>query len=209
MRQFCRFYYCWAWFDTVEFNRLSCSNEEMYDDVVFADRFRYPEAVFNSTVLMGLSRLLHSHNAYEIDAANIIAALCGISYCLSDLIRMDSFACHVQTTRYTMMKFSPIDSFIHWLWLGFAYWWVISTLSCSYCIWDRYCQNHRRILPSFLLFVWFHTVEFNRLLCPNDKMHDNTVFADRFPYDVAILELCILLGLSRLFDIHIAYEIDI
>ena len=30
---------------------------------------------------------------------------------------------------------------------------VISTPSCSYCIWNRYCQNHRRILPNFLFFI--------------------------------------------------------
>ena len=39
----------------------------------------------------------------------------------------------------------------------------ISTPSCSYCIWNRYSQSHRSILPNFLLFVWFDTVEFNRL----------------------------------------------
>ena len=40
---------------------------------------------------------------------------------------------------------------------------VFSTPSCSYCMRNRYCQNHRRILPNFLLFVWCDTVEFNRL----------------------------------------------
>ena len=38
---------------------------------------------------------------------------------------------------------------------------VISTPICSYCIQSRYCQNHRRILPNFLLFVWFDTVKCN------------------------------------------------
>ena len=30
-----------AWFDTLEFNRLPCSNNKMYDVAVFNDRFRY------------------------------------------------------------------------------------------------------------------------------------------------------------------------
>ena len=90
----------------------------MYDGVVFADRFRYQFAMFNNTILIGLSLLLHAHNAYEIDAAKIVVALCRISCCLYDLIRLVSIACRVQTTKYTMMQYSLIDSAIHWLWLG-------------------------------------------------------------------------------------------
>ena len=75
----------------------------MYDGVAFADRFRYQFAMFNKTVLIGLSLLLHAHNAHEIDAAKIDVALCRISYCLYDLIRLDSIACRVQTTKYAMM----------------------------------------------------------------------------------------------------------
>ena len=60
----------------VEFNRLPCQNDKMYDDVVSADRFRYPLAIilFGNRVLIGLSRLLHPHIAYETDTAIIIAA---------------------------------------------------------------------------------------------------------------------------------------
>ena len=86
---------------------------------------------------------------------------------------------------------------------------AISTPSCSYCIWNRYFQNHRSILPNFLLFAWFHTVEFNRLPCLNNKMYDDAVFADRFRYRFNIFRLGILVGLSRLLDTHIAYEIAI
>ena len=46
MRQFCRFLYCLAWFDTVEWNRLPCPNNEMYDDAVFANRFHYQLTMF-------------------------------------------------------------------------------------------------------------------------------------------------------------------
>ena len=94
MRKFCRFFYCLAWSETVEFNRLPCPNYEMYGDAVFAIRFRYQLAIFGMRVLIWLSRLLHVHIAYEINTDKIIAAFFWISYCLLDLI---------QTTRYTMM----------------------------------------------------------------------------------------------------------
>ena len=38
-------------------------------------------------------------------------------------------------------------------------------------------------------------------------MYDDAVFADRFRYQWAMFEECILIGLSRLFDTHVAYEI--
>ena len=38
----------------------------MYDDVVFADRFRYQFALFEVGTLTELSRLLDTHIAYEI-----------------------------------------------------------------------------------------------------------------------------------------------
>ena len=107
------FFYSLACFDTVEFNRLPCSNNEMYDDAVFADRFRYQLTMFEILVLIGLSRLLHAHIAYETDTGKIIAAFCRISYCLHDFIRLNPIVCHVQTTRCTMMWFSMIDSDIN------------------------------------------------------------------------------------------------
>ena len=85
---------------------------------------------------------------------------------------------------------------------------VISTPSCSYCIWNRNFQNHHRILPNFLLFVWFDTVEFNRRPCPNDKMNDDVVIAVRFRYQSAMCDIRVLIGLYRLVHAHIAYEID-
>ena len=86
---------------------------------------------------------------------------------------------------------------------------AISTPSCSYCIWNRYWQNHRIILPNFLLFAWFDTLEFNRRLCSNNKMYDDMVFNNRFWYQLTMFEVCIFTGLSRLLDTHIAYEIAI
>ena len=122
MRQFCRFLYCLAWFDTVEFNCLPCPKNEMYDDAVFAIRFRYQLAIFRMRVLIWLSRLLHAHIAYEIDTDKIIAAFFRISYRLLDLIRLNSIVCQDQTTRYTMMQFSLIDSAIIWLCFECVYW---------------------------------------------------------------------------------------
>ena len=47
----------------------------MYDDAVFADRFRYQLTMFGIAVLIELSRFLRAHIAYEIDTAKIAAAL--------------------------------------------------------------------------------------------------------------------------------------
>ena len=111
-----------AWFDTLEFNRLPCSNNKIYDDADFADRFRYQLAMFGIGVLIWLSWLRHAHIAYITDGAKIIAAFFRISDCLLDLIRKNSIFCHIQTTRCTMMQISLIDSAIKWLGLEFEYW---------------------------------------------------------------------------------------
>ena len=66
----------------------------MYDDVLFADRFRYPMTMFGNRVLIGLSLLLPAHISYETDTAKIIAAIRRISYCLRDLIRLNLFVRH-------------------------------------------------------------------------------------------------------------------
>ena len=87
--------------------------------------------------------------------------------------------------------------------------WYVMTSSWPCCIWNRYCQNHRSILPNLLLFAWLDTVEFNRLPCSNNKMYDDVVFDDRFRNQLAMFEVCILIWLYRLLDTHIAYEIAI
>ena len=86
---------------------------QTYDDTVFADRFRYQLTVFGNRLLIGLSRILHAHIAYEIDTAKIIDAFFRISNCLYDLIRLNSIACRIQTTRCTIMQFSLISFVIH------------------------------------------------------------------------------------------------
>ena len=85
----------------------------------------------------------------------------------------------------------------------------ISTPSCSYCIWNIYGQNRRSFLLNVLLFAWFDTVEFNRLPFSNNKKYNDVVFGDRFIYQLTMFKLCILIGLSRLVDTHIAYKIAI
>ena len=121
MRQICRFFYCLAWFDTVEFNWMPYPNTKMYDNTVFADRFHCQLNMFGIGVLIGLSRLLLAHIAYEIDTAKIIAAFCRIAHCLHDLIRLNSIVCHVQTTTCTMMRLWMIDFDIIWLCLKCLY----------------------------------------------------------------------------------------
>ena len=59
------------------------------------------------------------------------------------------------------------------------------------------------------MFARFDTVEFNCLPCSNDKMYDDAVYADRFRYQLTMLEVVVLIGLSRLLDTDVAYEIAI
>ena len=121
MRQFCRFLYCLAWFDTVELKRLPCPKNEMYDDAVFATRFHYQLTMFGIRVLIWLSWLLHVHIAYITDGAKIITAFCRISFCLHVFILLNSIVGDVQTTRCTMIWVSMIDSDINWLCLQCVY----------------------------------------------------------------------------------------
>ena len=121
MRQFCRFLYCLAWFDTAEFNRLPCPKNVMHDDAVFANLFHYQLTMIGIRILIWLSRFFHTHIAYVIDNDKIIAAFLRIFYCLFDLIRLNSIVCHFQTTRYTMMRISLVVSAITWLCLECVY----------------------------------------------------------------------------------------
>ena len=131
-----------AWFDTLEFNRLPCSKNKIYDDADFADRFRYPLAMFVMRVLILLSWVLHAHIAYVTDCAKIIAAFSRISYCLHDFKRMNWIVDDVQTTRCTMIWVSIVDSDINWLCLKCVYSRGYSTPWYSYCIWNSYIKYH-------------------------------------------------------------------
>ena len=67
--------------------------------------FRWSNPLSNAYVCEScvdrITRFLRAHIAYEIDTAKIISEFCRISYCLYDLIRLNSIVCHVQTTRCT------------------------------------------------------------------------------------------------------------
>ena len=82
----------------------------MFDDAVFADRFRYQLTMYGFRVLIGLARLLHDDIAYEIDTAKINAEFFRISYFLHDLMRLNLIVCHVQTTRCSIRRFLLIES---------------------------------------------------------------------------------------------------
>ena len=57
---------CWfAWIDTLEFIRLPGPNDKIYDDVVFAERFRYQLTMYEAYILIWQLRLLDTHIAYE------------------------------------------------------------------------------------------------------------------------------------------------
>ena len=60
-------------YNLILFNSIACrfQNEKMYDGAVFADRFPYQLAMVGDRELIGLSRLLHAHIAYEIDTSKI------------------------------------------------------------------------------------------------------------------------------------------
>ena len=119
-------FFLFAWFDTLEFNRLPWSNNKIYDDADFADRFRYQLAMFGIRVLIWLSWLLHAHIAYISDGANIIAAFCRISYCLHDFMRLNSIVGDVQTPNiYDDMVFN--DRF--WYRLTMLEVWIFTGLS--------------------------------------------------------------------------------
>ena len=108
-----------------------------------------------------------------------------------DSILSYSIACRAQQRDVLWCGFRwPIPLSIEYVWNS-SIDRSISTLSCSYCIWNRYCQNHRSILLNFLMIAWFDTVEFNRLPCPNNKMYDNVVFDDRFRYQLTMFEMWI------------------
>ena len=60
----------------VTFNRLPRPSDKVYDDEVFADRFRYELIMFEIRLLVRLSRLLHVHIPYEIAVAKMTTEIC-------------------------------------------------------------------------------------------------------------------------------------
>ena len=65
------------------------------------------------------------------------------------------------------------------------------------------------MMPDYLLIAGFDSAEFNRRPSSKNKMYNDVDFDDRFRHQLTIFEGCILMWLSRLLDIHIAYEMAI
>ena len=118
------------------------SQRKMYDDVVFAHRFSYALTMFGNRELIGLSRLLHAHIAYEKiqpkSSTNIVEfpTVCMIWYGW-----IQSSAMFKQKdVRWYIFRWSIAIS-IDYVWsrcIDRA----ISTPRFSFCIWNSYIKNH-------------------------------------------------------------------
>ena len=141
MRQFCTYLYCLAWFHTVEFNRLPCPKNEIYDDAVFANRFHYQLALFGIRVLIWLSWLLHAHIAYTVPISSQHSAefpiVCIIWY---DWIQSSAMF-NQQDVRWYGFQWWILIS-IDYVWSVYIHG-AISTPWYSYCIWNSYIKNHQ------------------------------------------------------------------
>ena len=101
--------------------------------------------------------------------------------------------CRIQATAVSKERYLRWFGFRYWIPLSIDHVWnscidmALSIFSYSYCICNRYWQNHRSILAHFLLFAWFDTLEFNRLPCSKSKIYDDAVSL----VDSAINWLCL------------------
>ena len=84
----------------------------MYDDEVFAGRFRLQLIMLEVCELIGLSGLFYAHVVHEIAVAKITTEFYQYRTVKRDLIRLNSIICRVQSTRCAMMTLSLIDSVI-------------------------------------------------------------------------------------------------
>ena len=123
--------------------------------------------------------------------------------------------CRIQSPAVSKQRDVRWSGFRYSIPISIGYHWnacidmAISSPSCSYCIWKKYRQNHRSIIPNFLLFALFDMLEFNRQPWSNNKIYDDAVFADRFRYHLIMIGMCTLIRLSQLLNTHIAYEIAV
>ena len=78
---------------------------------------------------------------------------------------------------------------------------------------SRKCEeirDSREILDLYsYLYIYIYTYIYIYLPFSNNKMYNDVVFDDRLRFQLTMFEVCILIGLSRLLDTHIAYEIAI
>ena len=171
-------YLLFVWLYTVEFNRLPFPNDKMYDDVVFADRFRYSLTSSGNRVWIGLPRLLYVHIAYEIDSAKISAAFCRISYCLYDLYGW------IQSTAVFKRQNLRWCSFRWSIPLSIDYVWessidsVITTPSCSLLhAHIAYVTDTFEIIAAFcLIFYCLHyLIRLNSNVCHVQTTRDTII----------------------------------
>ena len=207
MRQFYLISHCLAWSDTIEFNRRPCPNDKIYDDEIFADRFRYQFRMFEVRLLIGLSRFLSARIAYEIAIAKITAEFCRISHCLAwiDTVEFNRLPC-INDKMYDHEIFA--GRFRHQLTMFEKK--LLIGLSRPLDDHIAYEISIAKITAVFFriyhCLAWFDTVDLNSLPCPNDKMYDDDVFDNRLHFQLTMCEICILIGLSRqLLHVHIAY----
>ena len=208
MKKCCRFFYCLPWFDIVEFNSLQCPNDKFYDDVVFADRFRYQLIMFGIRVLIKLSRLLNAHIAYETVTAKTIAAFSRISYfCIIIYGWIQSTA---ESKRQDVRWFIFADRFRY----------PLTTFANRVLIWlSRLIHAHiayetdtAKIIAAFCRISYslhdlIRWTQSSAMLKQQDIR--NIVFTDRLRYQLTMFEVCVLIWQSRLLYTHIAYEIVI
>ena len=89
-----------------------------------------------------------------------------------------------------------IDRLSRLLHAHIAYEKVIAKITAEFCQISHYLAR-------------FDTVEFHRLLCQNDMICHHEVCAYRFLFQLTMFEMLIVIGLSRLLHVNIAYEIVI
>ena len=73
-------------------------------------------------------------------------------------------------------------------------------------------RDNREILDLYsyiYIYIYIYIYEYIYMPCSNNKMCNDVVYADRFRYQLAMFEVRILIGPSRLLDTHIAYKIAI
>ena len=95
-------FFCMIWYDWIQSPAMSKRQDVRWCSF----RWSIPLSihyVWESSTDRVISTSSCLYRIYEINTSKIIAAFCRNSYCLHDLIRLNSIVCHIQTTRCTMI----------------------------------------------------------------------------------------------------------
>ena len=103
-------------------SRLSCSYCTCYS--YWSSIPLSSDYVLNSNIDRVISTTSWSYCIWNSCCQNHRRIPPNFSLFLHDLVRLNSIACRVQTIRYAMTKFSPIDSAINSLRLKFLFWYL-------------------------------------------------------------------------------------